>query len=86
MAMACVLTIWAGANLWSCIFRWGEIISDDYPSRSIGIFLSILFTLLPLVVAIYLFWTVVVGPDDPVALGNTREPSHGKKTQSGNRK
>lgn len=69
MALACVLTIWAGANMWSAIFRRQEIWADDIPSRSIGLLLSILFSLLPLVIAIYLFWTVMVGPDDPVAKG-----------------
>ena len=73
MALACFLTVWAGANLWSGVFRWEEIWIDDIPGRSVGLLLTILFALLPLVVAIYLFWTVVVGPDDPVARGTARK-------------
>lgn len=75
MGLACVLTIWAGANLWSCIFRWNEILTTDYPSRTVGLFLAVFFALLPLVIAIYLFWTIVVGPDDPVAQGKSRRSS-----------
>lgn len=64
MALAAGLTVWAGANLWSSIFRWSEIMDAENISRTIGIFLAITVTLLPLVVAIFLFWTVVVGPED----------------------
>ena len=72
MALAALLTVWAGANMWSCVFRWSEITGVEGTSRTIGMLLAILFTLLPLVIAIYLFWTVVVGPDDPVATGELR--------------
>ena len=72
MALAAILTVWAGANMWSCIFRWSEITDADNANRTVGMLAAILFTLLPLVIAIYLFWTIVVGPDDPVATGEAR--------------
>ena len=83
MALAAALTIWAGANLWTVLFRWSDITGVDVHNRTVGLFLSILFTLLPLVIAIYLFWTVVVGPEDPVATGELRRKKreqrrHGK--------
>lgn len=36
----------------------------DYANRTWGIVFGICFTLVPLVIAIYLFWSVVVGPED----------------------
>ncbi len=65
MVLACILTVWAGANLWSGVFRRDEIWVLDIPSRTVGLFLAILFAVLPLVIAIYLFWSIVVGPNDP---------------------
>ena len=64
MAFASLLTIWAGANLWSMFFRWQSIWETDVASRSIGLLMAILFSVLPLVISIYLFWSVVVGPND----------------------
>jgi len=65
MAFACLLTIWAGANLWSVLFRWNDIWDTDVASRSVGLLFAILLSVLPLVIAIYLFWSIVVGPNDP---------------------
>lgn len=64
LALAVVLTIWAGSNLCFVLFRYSEIWSTDISSRSMGLILSIMFTQLPFVVAIYLIWTLVVGPED----------------------
>ena len=87
MALAAALTIWAGANLWTTVFRLSEITGADVQNRTVGLILSILFTLLPLVIAIYLFWTVVVGPDDPVATGKTRDANkRGKDGKTAGRK
>jgi hypothetical protein len=72
LAMACLLTIWAGANLWFAMVSRESIWSDDIPSRTAGLFLTILFANLPLVIAIYLFWSIVVGPDDDLAAGKKR--------------
>ena len=76
LALSCVLTVWAGANLWSCIFRWNDIMTEDIPSRTIGLFLAILFAVLPMVVAIYLFWTIVVGAED-----DTRNKNRGSQNK-----
>ncbi len=65
MVLACLLTVWAGANMWSSVLGWQTIWVEDVSSRSLGLLFSIGFTLLPLVIAIYLFWSVVVGPQDP---------------------
>ncbi len=81
MALACVLTIWSGANLWSCIFRWSDIISEDIPSRTLGLFLAILFAVLPMVIAIYLFWSVVVGPEDVQASSSNLDQAQKKRSQ-----
>ena len=88
MALAAALTIWAGANLWTTVFRLGEITDVDVHNRTVGLFLSIAFTLLPLVIAIYLFWTVVVGPEDPVATGELRREERDQRRggQKGNKR
>lgn len=65
LAMATVLMVWAGSNLWSAIFRWEEINNAEAWNRGVGMFLTILVTALPMVIGIYLIWTIVVGPDDP---------------------
>ncbi len=81
MALAAALTVWAGANLWTVLFRWSEITGVDVHNRTVGLFLSVLFTLLPMVIAIYLFWTVVVGPEDPVATGEFRRGERDQRRQ-----
>jgi hypothetical protein len=65
LALATGLMIWAGANLWSAIFRWSEIYNTETWNRGLGIFLTILVSVLPIVIGIFLIWTLVVGPDDP---------------------
>ena len=63
--MATVLMVWAGSNLWSAIFRWGEINNAEAWNRGAGMLLTILVTALPMVIGIYLIWSIVIGPDDP---------------------
>ncbi len=65
LALSAALTVWAGSNMWTARFHWTEIYQTDPANRFVGLFLTIMLTLVPLVVAIYLAWTVVVGPDDP---------------------
>lgn len=65
LAMATFLMIWAGSNLWGAIFRWSEINEAEVWNRGLGMLLTILVTVLPMVIGIYLIWTIVVGPDDP---------------------
>ena len=82
LALIAILAIWSGANLWSGIFRRAEIMDADRANQSVGLILTICFALLPLVVAIYLLWTVVVGPDDPVATGQSRQGKRRNGKQS----
>ncbi|MGI9518776.1 MAG: hypothetical protein ACR2NP_17085 [Pirellulaceae bacterium] len=86
MALAAALTIWAGANMWSALLRMSQITDPDVHNRTVGVVLSIVFTLLPLVIAIYLFWTVVVGPEDPVATGKLRQKEREKRRRGDRQK
>ncbi len=63
--MATGLMVWAGSNLWSALYRWSEINNAEAWNRGSGLLLTILVTALPLVIGIYLIWSIVVGPDDP---------------------
>jgi hypothetical protein len=63
--LAGALMVWAGANLWTAIFGWSELVSGDPSNRSLSLLLTILVTALPGAVGTWLLWTVLVGPDDP---------------------
>ena len=78
------LTVWSGANLWSAIFRRQEILEPERANQFVGIWMTACFSLVPLVIAIYLLWTIVVGPEDPLATGEAGQRPNaqrsGKKT------
>lgn len=63
--LAGALMVWAGANLWTAIFGWDELVSGDPSNRSLSFLLTILVTALPGALGSWLLWSVVVGPDDP---------------------
>ncbi len=73
LCLAALLTVWSGANIWSAIFRRHEIWTDDVNSRSVGLLFSILFVMVPLVLAIWLLWSVTAAPLADQKSGSTKE-------------
>lgn len=67
-ALAAVLTVWGGSNLWSAISSWQQLAAgpDDH-NRTVTLALTALFALLPLVIAVALVWTLMnhLEPGEP---------------------